>query len=596
MTQLYQTALPAAQANTSDEGVRAQIQQSGLLQEGGTATEKIASENIDLVIEGEIELGARFAEKLATEIESIGESDYSGIPLYTIGATNGGRNAGYYEVEQVDVSPAHPVTGESYSYTLGLKSSETRQDKWSAVQTKIEDVETGLATGSNSLIGLPATATKVRWYSESSGKENASVDSTVSAEFGNIDLYDPASAGVDSTLNYTDTHSLSDTGAVYGVVEYNSNWYVLDGIGGEVDEYNDSFTYQTNHTLSSASNGTSDLVEESGTFYALDFNDQVIDEYNDSFTFQTSHSVSETVGPSAFVFDGTNWYVLDGNETIFEYDSSFSYTGTSFDVSSEITNNTGDGLVWTGNEFWLLESGTETIYQYDSSFSYTGYNYSLSNTSAATGMYYTDSSFYVGASGELDVYDLPDTDAITNPMLLYELAYEDSGDVDVRVYDDKGVAKTYSVTSGGTTVEASQWPHAYHTSYEFEGDPVVDNGLLRLRFDEANGVVEAYEWNDGTSSWDALTVTHGDYELVDADFEKISPVDVRVFTEWYDTVDDRLEQALISVQRGLDRAIARYPPNTTQTSGLESVLGGFVGDYTTDTKPERGLEARSEVK
>lgn len=522
MTQLYQTALPAAQANTSDEGVRAQIQQSGLLQEGGTATEKIASENIDLVIEGEIELGATFAEKLATEIESIGESDYSGIPLYTIGASNGGRNAGYYEVEQVDVSPAHPVTGESYAYTVGLKSSETRQDKWTAIQTSSEDVQTGLATGSNSLIGLPATATKARWFSESSGKENATVSSTVSAEFGDVDLYDPTST------------------------------------------------------------------------------------------------------------------------------------------------------------------------------------------------------------------------SITNPILLYELAYSDTGDVDVRVYDDKGVSKTYSVSSGGTTVEASQWPHAYHTSYEFEGDPVVDNGLLRVRFDEPNSVVEAYEWDttlytaadsttdwgsgtnttlsltntntsDGTAvradtddastdtgrsatynpsgtvdmsaadhirfwyytdnaggthslevtdgsgtttsvgfssdvvadsggfisvplsvvsadltdvdsltwlfsgpsgedkyiivdsvrygtGWSELTVNHGDYELIDADFERIGPSDVRVFTEWYDTVDDRLEQALLSVQRGLDRAIARYPPNTTQTSGLESVIDAFVGDYDTDNKPERGLEARSEVK
>lgn len=380
MTQLYQTALPAAQANTSDEGVRAQIQQSGLLQEGGTATEKIASENIDLVIEGEIELGATFAEKIATEIESIGESDYSGIPLYTIGATNGGRNAGYYEVEQVDVSPAHPVTGESYQYTVGLKSSETRQDKWTAVATNVEDVETGLATGSNSLIGLPSEATKARWYSESSGKENASVSSTVSAEFGSVDLYDPTST------------------------------------------------------------------------------------------------------------------------------------------------------------------------------------------------------------------------SITNPILLYELAYEDSGDVDVRVYDDKNVSKTYSVSSGGTTVEASQWPHAYHTSYEFEGDPVVDNGLHRLRYDEPGGVVELYEWNDGTSAWDSVTVSHTDFSLVDADFTQIGPADVRVYGEFVDDTSGALYQTILSHQRGLNRPLARGPEGSAWTSAFETYLGQFCSSNDTDPKPTRVLKARGGVK
>lgn len=381
MTQLYQTPLPESQANTSDEGVRAQIQQSGLLEEGGIATEKIASEDIDLVIEGEIELGELFSVKVAREIESIGESDYSGLPLYTIGASNGGRNAGYYEVESVDVSPAHPVTGESYSYTMGLKSSGTREDEWSAVKTSVEEVDTGLATEDTPApLGLPSEASKVRWFGESSGKENASVDSTVSAEFGDVDLY-----------------ALSDT-------------------------------------------------------------------------------------------------------------------------------------------------------------------------------------------------------SITNPMLLYELPYSESGDVDVRVYDDHDRDKTYSVSSGGTTVEASQWTHAYHTSFEFEGRPVVDNGLLRVRFDEGNSVVEAYEWNNTGSTWDEITVSMGEYELVDADFEKISPSDVRVFTEWYQTVDDRLEQATLSIQRGLGGAIARYPDGTTQTSGLESVLDPFVADYDSDTKPSQTLKSRSEVK
>jgi hypothetical protein len=394
MTRLYTTPLPDSQATTSDEGVRTQIQQSGLLEAGGTATEKISAENIDLVAEGTFEFGARFSRKLATELESLGESDYSGLPFYDPGG--GGRTAGYYELEQVDVSPSHPVNEDAFEYTVGLKFTGTRQDVWSGVATNSEDVQTGLATGSNSLVGVPAGASKVRWYSESAGKEPASVVDTVTGEFGRVDRYDP--------------------------------------------------------------NATS----------------------------------------------------------------------------------------------------------------------------------------------------------ITNPMLLYELPYRDTGGMDVRVYDDHNLDKYFEVVAdsepvstttlvgsadvGGVRQRASQWTHAYHTSYEFEGRPVVDNGLLRVRFDEAEGVVEAYEWDTSTTAWSALSVNHGDYELVDADFEEVGPMDVRVYTEWYDTVDDRLEQAIISVQRGLKRGIARYPSGTTQTSGLESVLSGFVGDYATDNKPGRSLEARGEVK
>lgn len=376
MSRVYLTPLPDSQASTSDEGVRTQIQQSGLLQQGGTAVEKIAQDNIDLVVNGKFNFGAKFSKKIADELESLSESTYNGLPFFTPNVSDGGRNAGYYELERVKVSPSHPVNQDAFEYTAAFTFTGTRETHWTAVETNIEDVETGLSTGTNARIGLPATAGKVKWFDVQDGQESASPAATVTAEYGNVDLYDPT------------------------------------------------------------------------------------------------------------------------------------------------------------------------------------------NTS------------------------------IVNPTLLYELDYADAGSVDVRVYDDRGLPKYYTVNGQ----DFSQWTHVYHTSFEFDGDPVLDNGLLRLRFDETNGVVEAYEWDTGTSSWSQITVNHGDYELIDADFEEIGASDTRIYTEWRDTVDDRLEQAVISVQRGLDRAIARYPPGTTQTSGLESVLSAFVGDYSTDPKPARTLKSRGEVK
>lgn len=396
MSRVYLTPLPDSQASTSDEGVRTQIQQSGLLQEGGTAVEKIAQDNIDLVVSGNFNFGATFSEKVADELESLSESTYNGLPFFTPSAPNGGRNVGYYELERVDVSPSHPVNQDAFEYTAAFTFTGTRETDWSAVQTNIEDVQTGLATGTNARIGLPAGASKTKWFGVEEGTESATAESTVTAEFGNLDRYDP-----------------QDT-------------------------------------------------------------------------------------------------------------------------------------------------------------------------------------------------------SIVNPILLYELPYTDAGSVDVRVFDDRGLAKYYEVEADSTTVSTStqvgtatvsgtkqrvsQWTHVYHTSFEFDGAPVVDNGRLRLRFDEANGVVEAYEWDTAEFEWSQLTVSHGDYELVDADFEEIGATDTRVYTEWVDTGSDTLEQAIISVQRGLDRAIARYPPDTTQTAGLESVLSAFVGDYATDPKPTRTLKSRGEVK
>lgn len=376
MTQLYVTPLPDSQATSADEGVRAQIQQSGLLQQGGTATEKIASEDIDLVVDGKFDFGAKFSRKIADEIESLGESEYAGVPLFTPNAPDSGRNSGYYEVEQVDVSPSHPVNQDAFEYTVGLKFTGTREEMWTSVETTIEDVETGLATGSNSPIGLPSTASKVRWFSESSGKENASVSSTVSAEFGDVYLYDP-----------------QDT-------------------------------------------------------------------------------------------------------------------------------------------------------------------------------------------------------SITNPILLYELDYADTGNVDVRVYDDRNLAKYYTV--GGE--EFSQWTHAYHTSYEYEGDPIVDNGLHRLRYDEADGLVLPQYYDSSAGQWTPQTVDHSNYSLVDAEFTKISPADVRTYCEFVDTDSGALYPVILSHQRGLSNPIARGPEGAGWPASFENYLNQFCSTNTTDTKPTRTLKAREAVK
>ena len=393
---LYLVPLPDSQTTTVDEGVSAQIQQSGLLQEGGVAVEKIASDNIDLEVSGQWRFGETFSKKLADELESLGESGYSGLPFFDPDAADSGRNKGYYEVESVDVNPSHPSDRDVFEYTVGLTFTGTRETHWRAVQTNVEDIQTGLATGSGGLIGIPATAGKVRWFDEATGTEAATADSTVSAEFGDVALFDPADATAD------------------------------------------------------------------------------------------------------------------------------------------------------------------------------------------------------------------------DPTLIYEVPFVDESPVDVRVFDDLGKDKYYRSGGaerdyntgdygigiyGGYDIIANQWVHAFHPAFEFDGDPVVENGLLRLRFDETAGELEAFTLSGGTGgSYNSVTLDQSNFNLIDADIERIGPSRVDVFAEFEETADGTLETAVLSIQRGLDSVVVRDPENNDIPTDLETMLDPIASDQTTDATPGQTLEPRNEVK
>jgi len=392
MARLYLIPLPDAQAQSSDEAIRAAIQSAGLIEEGGTATQKISVDDIDLTIEGQFRQGTRFAPKLADELESLGESAYEGLSVYDPNADDNGRNKGFYDLESVDVSPAHNTARSAFSYTVALKSKETKETAWRAVETNPETINTGLATGSGGLVGIPATAGKVRWFDTANGRENATVQETVDAEFGRVDLYDP-----------------------------------------------------------------------------------------------------------------------------------------------------------------------------------------------------TEPSF-------------------TSPTLLYEAGYGEQSPVDVRVWDDRDREKYFELDGDGATVSTStlvgsatvgrtiqtnQWTHVFHSAFEYDGRPVIDNGLIRVRFDEPNGLVRPYRWTGST--WELEPLDHSEYTLIDADIERLGPAQVDVFAEFEDS-GGTIETAILSVHRGIDGVIVRDAPNNDVPTDLETMLSPIASDQTSDPQPAQTLKSRGEVK
>jgi len=74
----------------------------------------------------------------------------------------------------------------------------------------------------------------------------------------------------------------------------------------------------------------------------------------------------------------------------------------------------------------------------------------------------------------------PNNSSFDAPTLTFDLAFDEEGRTDVRVYDSLSKVKLAATASGG---EVSRWVHAYHTGYDFTGGAVIDTGRFRLVLD-----------------------------------------------------------------------------------------------------------------
>lgn len=206
-TRIYNIPLRDASADRPEDTVAAQIATQGLIEQGGIASEKIAAENVDLVLSGQIRRGEVFSPKVATELESLAASTYSGLPIYYPDATDSGRDRGYYELESLDVSQVQAASEDVFEYTLGLSAAGTIDSEWRAVTTAAESIETGLTDGGAAYVGVPDTSGKERWYDVAHGSTRATPAATVATEFGNVDLFDLA----DAPSTYTNPTLLYET-------------------------------------------------------------------------------------------------------------------------------------------------------------------------------------------------------------------------------------------------------------------------------------------------------------------------------------------------------------------------------------------------
>jgi len=203
----------------------------------------------------------------------------------------------------------------------------------------------------------------------------------------------------------------------------------------------------------------------------------------------------------------------------------------------------------------------------------------------------TPTSTQTAEFGDVDVFS-PFASPYTDPTLLYDLPFDLEGKTDVRVYDDRNAAK-YATTPGGQQV--SQWIHAYHSAYEFEGQPVIDTGRIRLSLDVASGALTATGYTPASDIWDPLNVTMGNYALTEFSFDRIGPAGVTVTLTLTDTTTGSEEPVVVNARRGKDTVLVRPVVGGTVTQSVADVFATIGSTQTTDPNPAQDLMARDDI-
>lgn len=199
-----------------------------------------------------------------------------------------------------------------------------------------------------------------------------------------------------------------------------------------------------------------------------------------------------------------------------------------------------------------------------------------------------------GRLGDVDILDATAA-PFDAPNVIFELDYANEGETDPRLWDARGEA---SMTDGNS---ALLWQKVFATSHRFEGDAVLENGLIRLTFDEPNNSLTAERWDDGTSSWSSVSLGASDWELYDVDVRNVGLAQVGARVEFRDPTASPTAYHTLSLQLTRGGADAFWTDDADSTpSGLVTKLDPIAETHTYDpygsiAGSPQALRAREEV-
>ncbi|WP_207587118.1 FG-GAP-like repeat-containing protein [Halomontanus rarus] len=190
-------------------------------------------------------------------------------------------------------------------------------------------------------------------------------------------------------------------------------WYSADGrsTGDNIQIYYENFTHKQTIVVGTETPGPWGVHRgDNNNWYLIDPVYEEIDEYDGGWEYQTAHDYSSVCPddtPTDIHQDNNgNWWLLCGG-ILYKYDSSWSYTGTSQNLSGTVERLRGmfqdsEGYWWVADD---PDSGSTFIRKYDSSWSYTGASHEIEDHNPRDLVYSNAGNWRIRRSGSSQLYN-----------------------------------------------------------------------------------------------------------------------------------------------------------------------------------------------
>jgi len=191
----------------------ATLSQIGLLSGSGEVVTQLSSGASDVSLSGRItpEVYGR-PTMVAEELRELQQGGKGPVAYFRVGATKSDdipelEDGGYVELDSVDIERVYSDVPEVFEYDVSLTRAGTRGDSLRAVAVSTATESHPFGSGADAHIGIPATASKARWFdADTRATTVASPDGTAATSHGTIERYRVGDAPAD----YESLHLIYD--------------------------------------------------------------------------------------------------------------------------------------------------------------------------------------------------------------------------------------------------------------------------------------------------------------------------------------------------------------------------------------------------
>jgi len=214
-----------------------------------------------------------------------------------------------------------------------------------------------------------------------------------------------------------------------------------------------------------------------------------------------------------------------------------------------------------------------------------------------------------GEHDQLSVFDVTES-SFSEPVLLYNISYQQEWPTDCRVWDDYGRDKVDvevdsgatvgSATVGSATIPASTtvdstWQRVFITDHDWVGQPVLETDRLRLVADTDQRRLLAYLWTGDHYAIRQLGVSP--WRLCELDLTHVGPTAIEAQTEWEDVNTGDRHTLDLTLGRGDDAVLWTVPQNgSSPPSGLVDRLDPIAQTTDRGTAERPAIIQRSKVR